>query len=188
MFRASTSLILQLSNRPHRDLCAAEAQNLPAVGPADYAGCLDPPWSTLVPFCVSTFVVSMTTLPLSCVSPGRWEWLSDSPSLLPPCDGAVSYYSQFGRVLGFTSAAGRCFRSVLEQHLDLLLWPSGVKASLAWSWSWTESWPWCYVLVRWTAQLTASLPVSPAGGQRAGSKGRGWTPLPLDPALLLSAA
>lgn len=63
-----------------------------------------------------------------CVSPGRWEWLSDSPSLLAPCAGAVSYYSQFGRVMGFTSAAGRCFRTILDQHLDLLLWPNGVKA------------------------------------------------------------
>ncbi|XP_011618943.2 uncharacterized protein [Takifugu rubripes] len=58
---------------------------------------------------------------------GNWEWLSDSPSLQPPCDGAVSYYSQFGRVMGFTSAAGRCFRRILDQHLDLLLWPNGIK-------------------------------------------------------------
>lgn len=70
----------------------------------------------------------MATAPV-CVSPGRWEWLSDSPSLLAPCAGAVSYYSQFGRVAGFTSAAGRRFRSVLEQHLDLLLWPRGLKVS-----------------------------------------------------------
>ncbi|XP_074537004.1 uncharacterized protein LOC141798935 [Halichoeres trimaculatus] len=58
---------------------------------------------------------------------GKWEWLSDSPSLLPPCDDAVSYHSQFGRTPGFTSAAGRCFREVLDQHLDLLRWPEGVK-------------------------------------------------------------
>ncbi|XP_060914255.1 uncharacterized protein si:dkey-32e6.3 [Labrus mixtus] len=58
---------------------------------------------------------------------GKWEWLSDSPSLLPPSDDAVSYYSQFGRTPGFTSAAGRCFRGVLDQHLDLLRWPEGVK-------------------------------------------------------------
>lgn len=61
---------------------------------------------------------------------GKWEWLSDAPSLQPPCDGAVSYYSQFGRVTGFTSAAGRRFRRILDQHLDLLLWPEGVKASI----------------------------------------------------------
>ncbi|XP_028309820.1 uncharacterized protein LOC114467598 isoform X2 [Gouania willdenowi] len=57
-----------------------------------------------------------------------WEWLSETPSLLPPCTDAVSYYSQFGRVPGFTSSAeGRRFREVLERHLDLLLWPEGVK-------------------------------------------------------------
>lgn len=61
---------------------------------------------------------------------GNWEWLSDSPSLQPPCDGAVSYYSQFGRVMDFTLAAGRCFRRILDQHLDLLLWPNGIKASV----------------------------------------------------------
>ncbi|XP_053173857.1 uncharacterized protein si:dkey-32e6.3 [Scomber japonicus] len=60
---------------------------------------------------------------------GKWEWLSDSPSLLPPCEGAVSYYSQFGRIPGFTSAAGRRFRGVLDEHLDLLRWPEDVKAN-----------------------------------------------------------
>ncbi|XP_004565521.2 uncharacterized protein si:dkey-32e6.3 [Maylandia zebra] len=59
---------------------------------------------------------------------GTWEWLSDSPSLLPPCSEAVSYYSQFGRIPGFTSGAGRRFRKVLDEHLDLLCWPDGVKA------------------------------------------------------------
>lgn len=59
---------------------------------------------------------------------GRWEWLSDSPSLLPPSDDAVTYYSKFGRTPGFTStAAGRRFRGVLDEHLDLLRWPEGVK-------------------------------------------------------------
>ncbi|KAG8002934.1 hypothetical protein GBF38_015546, partial [Nibea albiflora] len=56
---------------------------------------------------------------------GKWEWLSDSPSLLPPCDDAVSYYSQFGRTPGFTAAAGRRFRGVLDEHLELLRWPKG---------------------------------------------------------------
>lgn len=59
---------------------------------------------------------------------GTWEWLSDSPSLLPPCSDAVSYYSQFGRIPAFTSGAGRRFRKVLDEHLDLLCWPDGVKA------------------------------------------------------------
>lgn len=58
---------------------------------------------------------------------GKWEWLSESPSLLPPCDGAVSYYSQFGRIPGFTSAAGQRFRGVLDEHLDLLRWPEDIK-------------------------------------------------------------
>ncbi|XP_029013440.1 uncharacterized protein si:dkey-32e6.3 [Betta splendens] len=59
---------------------------------------------------------------------GRWKWLSDSPSLLPPCEDAVSYYKQFGRTLGFTTAAGRRFRKFLDEHLELFLWPAGVKA------------------------------------------------------------
>ncbi|XP_036960427.1 uncharacterized protein si:dkey-32e6.3 [Acanthopagrus latus] len=58
---------------------------------------------------------------------GTWEWLSDSPSLLPPCSDAVSYCSQFGRIPGFTSTAGRRFRGILEEHLQLLRWPDGVK-------------------------------------------------------------
>lgn len=58
---------------------------------------------------------------------GKWEWLSDSPSLLPPCEGAVSYYTQFGRVSCFTTRAGRRFRAILDQHLELLLWPDGLK-------------------------------------------------------------
>ncbi|MEQ2191674.1 hypothetical protein XENOCAPTIV_000984, partial [Xenoophorus captivus] len=33
----------------------------------------------------------------------KWEWLSDSASLYPPCSDASSYYSQFGRLPGFTS-------------------------------------------------------------------------------------
>ncbi|XP_034392604.1 uncharacterized protein si:dkey-32e6.3 [Cyclopterus lumpus] len=59
---------------------------------------------------------------------GKWEWLSDSTSLLPPCDDAVSYYSQFGRTPGFTSAEGRRFRGILDEHLDLFRWPEGTKA------------------------------------------------------------
>ncbi|KAJ8016538.1 hypothetical protein DPEC_G00008280 [Dallia pectoralis] len=59
---------------------------------------------------------------------GKWEWMSDSPSLLPPCTGAVSYYSQFGRVPGFTSSpSGRRFRAVLDEHLAMLRWPADLK-------------------------------------------------------------
>ncbi|XP_068454707.1 uncharacterized protein si:dkey-32e6.3 [Clinocottus analis] len=59
---------------------------------------------------------------------GKWEWLSDSTSLLPPCEDAVSYYSEFGRTPGFTSAAGRRFRGILDEHLDQFRWPEGTKA------------------------------------------------------------
>lgn len=55
--------------------------------------------------------------------------MCESPSLLPPCEGAVSYYSQFGRVVGFTTAGpGRRFRKVFEEHLELLRWPSDLPA------------------------------------------------------------
>lgn len=55
--------------------------------------------------------------------------MSESPSLLPPCKGAISYYSQFGRVTGFTTTGpGRRFRTVLEEHLKLLQWPSDLPA------------------------------------------------------------
>ncbi|XP_047219944.1 uncharacterized protein si:dkey-32e6.3 [Girardinichthys multiradiatus] len=58
---------------------------------------------------------------------GKWEWLSDSASLYPPCSDASSYYSQFGRLPGFTSVAGRRFRGLLDEHLELLRWPQGIK-------------------------------------------------------------
>ncbi|XP_058497792.1 uncharacterized protein si:dkey-32e6.3 [Solea solea] len=58
---------------------------------------------------------------------GKWEWLSDSPSLLPPCKDAVSYYNQFGHTPGFASAPGKRFHGVLKEHLDLLRWPEGTK-------------------------------------------------------------
>ncbi|XP_061910585.1 uncharacterized protein LOC133654307 [Entelurus aequoreus] len=71
----------------------------------------------------------MTTVTWGKMNKGKWEWLSDSPSLLPPCDDATSYYSQFGYTgtHGFTSAAGRRFRGILNEHLKLLRWPKGLK-------------------------------------------------------------
>uniref|UniRef100_A0A3Q2CUR4 Si:dkey-32e6.3 n=1 Tax=Cyprinodon variegatus TaxID=28743 RepID=A0A3Q2CUR4_CYPVA len=63
---------------------------------------------------------------------GKWEWLSDSASMFPPCSGAASYYSQFGRSPCFTSVAGRRFRGLLEEHLELLRWPEGAKVSVTW--------------------------------------------------------
>ncbi|KAL2104130.1 hypothetical protein ACEWY4_000998 [Coilia grayii] len=56
---------------------------------------------------------------------GKWEWLSEVPSLSPPGRDSVSYYSKFGRVPGFTSSGpGRKFRGVLEEHLAMLRWPA----------------------------------------------------------------
>ncbi|XP_034633212.1 uncharacterized protein LOC117880824 [Trachemys scripta elegans] len=54
---------------------------------------------------------------------GEWQWLSDSPSLLPPCPGAVNFYSQYGRDATFTDkAVGRPFRNLHAHHLQLLEW------------------------------------------------------------------
>ncbi|KAM9829245.1 uncharacterized protein si:dkey-32e6.3 [Syngnathus typhle] len=69
----------------------------------------------------------MTTVTWGKMSKGKWKWLSDSPSLLPPCDDAINYYSQFGASPMFTSVAGKRFRGILEEHLNLLRWPEGVK-------------------------------------------------------------
>ncbi|XP_077589038.1 uncharacterized protein LOC144207426 isoform X2 [Stigmatopora nigra] len=69
----------------------------------------------------------LTTVTWGKMSKGKWEWLSDFPSLHPPCDDAVNYCSQFGATPGFTSTAGRRFRGILEQHLNLLRWPENVK-------------------------------------------------------------
>lgn len=66
----------------------------------------------------------LSTVTWGRMTKGKWEWMSDSPSLLQPCTGAVTYYSQFGRVAGFTTIGpGRRFRKVLEEHLELLRWP-----------------------------------------------------------------
>ncbi|XP_071406509.1 uncharacterized protein [Pithys albifrons albifrons] len=55
---------------------------------------------------------------------GDWEWVSDRPSLCPPCPGALSYYSCHGRDPAFTEAGpGRSFRSLHARYLRLLEWP-----------------------------------------------------------------
>ncbi|XP_030083924.2 uncharacterized protein LOC103817185 isoform X1 [Serinus canaria] len=55
---------------------------------------------------------------------GEWEWVSDRPSLRPPCLGALSYYSRHGRDPAFTEAGpGRRFRDLHARHLRLLEWP-----------------------------------------------------------------
>ncbi|XP_063064014.1 uncharacterized protein si:dkey-32e6.3 isoform X2 [Engraulis encrasicolus] len=67
----------------------------------------------------------LSTVTWGHMSKGKWEWLSDGPSLSPPSQDAVTYYSKFGRVPGFTtSGPGRKFRGVLEEHLALLRWPA----------------------------------------------------------------
>ncbi|XP_048462448.1 uncharacterized protein si:dkey-32e6.3 [Rhincodon typus] len=54
---------------------------------------------------------------------GKWEWLSKVPSLNPPCDGAVSYYSQFGRPLDFTETGdGSLFKKIFIDHLQKVEW------------------------------------------------------------------
>uniref|UniRef100_A0A8C1SNW1 Si:dkey-32e6.3 n=1 Tax=Cyprinus carpio TaxID=7962 RepID=A0A8C1SNW1_CYPCA len=71
----------------------------------------------------------LSTVTWGRVKKGKWEWLSEAPSLLQPCEGAITYYTQFGRVAGFTTVGpGRRFRRVLEEHLDLLRWPSDIPA------------------------------------------------------------
>ncbi|XP_061864394.1 uncharacterized protein LOC133626840 [Colius striatus] len=57
---------------------------------------------------------------------GEWQWVSDRPSLGPPCPGALSYYSRHGRDPAFTEAGpGRRFGSLHARHLQLLEWPDG---------------------------------------------------------------
>ncbi|KTG42781.1 hypothetical protein cypCar_00005620 [Cyprinus carpio] len=71
----------------------------------------------------------LSTVTWGRMTKGKWEWLSEAPSLLQPCEGAITYYTQFGRVAGFTTVGpGRRFRRVLEEHLDLLRWPSDIPA------------------------------------------------------------
>ncbi|XP_063147520.1 uncharacterized protein LOC134489036 isoform X2 [Candoia aspera] len=54
---------------------------------------------------------------------GEWQWVSESPSLHPPCQGAVSFYSQYGRNTRFTETPlGRQFRDLHRHHLKLLEW------------------------------------------------------------------
>ncbi|XP_062977696.1 uncharacterized protein LOC134395464 [Elgaria multicarinata webbii] len=54
---------------------------------------------------------------------GEWQWLSESPSLLPPCPGAVSFYSHFGRNTKFIETPeGQQFRDLHRRHLKLLEW------------------------------------------------------------------
>lgn len=71
---------------------------------------------------------------------GDWEWLSDSPSLGPPCEGAITYYKHLERTLTLADSPddrallrqatgdftrdrlGSKFRPHFEKHLRLLRW------------------------------------------------------------------
>ncbi|XP_038595813.1 uncharacterized protein LOC119919465 isoform X2 [Tachyglossus aculeatus] len=54
---------------------------------------------------------------------GEWQWLSYSPSLLPPSPNAVNFYTQFGRDPRFTDGKlGHPFQRLLAHHLRLLEW------------------------------------------------------------------
>lgn len=71
----------------------------------------------------------LSTVTWGRMTKGKWEWVSESPSLHSPSERAVTFYTQFGRVAGFTTASpGRRFRKFLEEHLKLLLWPADVPA------------------------------------------------------------
>ncbi|XP_044307954.1 uncharacterized protein LOC123034573 [Varanus komodoensis] len=67
----------------------------------------------------------LSTVTWGKISPkGEWQWLSSSPSLLPPCPGSVSFYSQYGRSTSFTETPeGQKFRDLHRRHLKLLEWP-----------------------------------------------------------------
>ncbi|XP_075039641.1 uncharacterized protein LOC142099728 [Mixophyes fleayi] len=54
---------------------------------------------------------------------GEWQWLSDQPSLKPPCEEAINYYTQFGRDCNFSDTEiGQRFRGVFDRHIKLLEW------------------------------------------------------------------
>ncbi|XP_073425719.1 uncharacterized protein [Dendrobates tinctorius] len=54
---------------------------------------------------------------------GEWQWVSDQPSVKPPCEHAVNYYSHFGRDGSFSdSKIGQRFREVFIDHMKLLEW------------------------------------------------------------------
>ncbi|KAG9483487.1 uncharacterized protein [Eleutherodactylus coqui] len=54
---------------------------------------------------------------------GEWQWVSDHPSVKPPCEGAVNYYTQYGRDGNFSdSKLGQRFQGVFNDHMRLLEW------------------------------------------------------------------
>uniref|UniRef100_A0A8D0GM69 Uncharacterized protein n=1 Tax=Sphenodon punctatus TaxID=8508 RepID=A0A8D0GM69_SPHPU len=75
----------------------------------------------------------LSTVSWGMLSPkGEWQWLSDAPSLQPPCPGAVSFYSQYGRSARFTDTPlGRPFSGLHQHHLQLLEWPGPAHPALS---------------------------------------------------------
>ncbi|KAM9324402.1 uncharacterized protein PAF06_000438 [Gastrophryne carolinensis] len=54
---------------------------------------------------------------------GKWEWISDYPSVNPPSEEAVNYYSQFGRSGNLSDTKiGQHFKKVFTRHMNLLEW------------------------------------------------------------------
>ncbi|PWA32869.1 hypothetical protein CCH79_00016421 [Gambusia affinis] len=118
--------VIQSSHRPLSELTFSSVRDLRSPVPEG----LPPQGYLLSPDPAHRHFHSLfRRVPPPCQLCRKWEWLSDSASLLPPCSDASSYYSQFGRSPGFTSVAGRRFKGLLEEHLELLRWPEGVKAN-----------------------------------------------------------
>ncbi|XP_069822906.1 uncharacterized protein [Dendropsophus ebraccatus] len=54
---------------------------------------------------------------------GEWQWVSDEPSVKPPCEDAVNYYTHFGRDGNFIDTKiGQRFKGVFTDHMKLLEW------------------------------------------------------------------
>ncbi|XP_069499373.1 uncharacterized protein [Ambystoma mexicanum] len=56
-------------------------------------------------------------------SEGEWETLSEVPSVLSPSEGAINFYTQFGRSDDFTNTSmGQRFKNIHSDHLHMLEW------------------------------------------------------------------
>ncbi|XP_069499374.1 uncharacterized protein [Ambystoma mexicanum] len=54
---------------------------------------------------------------------GEWETLSEVPSVLSPSEGAINFYTQFGRSDDFTNTSmGQRFKNIHSDHLHMLEW------------------------------------------------------------------
>ncbi|XP_056380729.1 uncharacterized protein LOC130275988 [Hyla sarda] len=66
----------------------------------------------------------LSTVAWGCISDiGEWQWASDQPSVKPPCEDAVNYYTHFGRDANFSdSKLGKRFKNVFNDHMKQLEW------------------------------------------------------------------